>query len=265
MKASKKQGLGARFGLASETPKHRTVATIDGEVGAGKTYFGFTGPAPVVSFNIDQGTEGVVEQFRKDGKEIYEETYVWIPGDPDDVDEEKTADLQELAIELRNKFEKDFAYAIANGARTLVVDTESRFWQMYRYAEFGSPKGDNPRDFDEVNQRFEAFINKAKAADVNLLLMRSMKDKWGMNGKPNPKTGKKSFGKSGREVWGYEHLPGLVFMELTFVYDEDEKEYKIKIGKCRHNVSMQFDTIPRCSFAELGTLLIEGSTEDQWQ
>jgi hypothetical protein len=270
--AKTRSGLASHFSLASEDVRHRTVASLEGEVGTGKTYFGLTGPAPIVTFNIDQGLEGVVEQFRKEGKEIYEEKYLWIPGDPED-EEDSSGDLQDLAKEIRGKFEKDVAYALKNGARTLLVDTESRFWQVFRYAEFGSPKGDNPRDFDELNQRFESWINKVKASDANLFLVRSMKDKWGAFGPVNKKTGKKGFGKSGREVWGYEHLAGMMFMELAFEHITDPKHpaydeafpYQIRFGKCRHNADLQFTYTPRCSFGELGELLVEGSSREDWE
>lgn len=268
-----KNKLGSRFSLARDTHALRMVATLEGEVGTGKTHFALTGPSPIFVANIDAGMEGVVEQFRKEGKEIYDEKYVWIPGDPNEVEDEKEQkDLQDLAKEIRDQFEKDITYAMNNGARTLVVDTESRFWQVYRYAEFGSPNGDNPRDFDALNQRFESFIHRAKATDVNLFLIRSMKDKWGAYGPPNKSTGKKSFAKGGREVWGYEHLPGMVYHELTF-FRMDEKDpdfdaefpYQIKFGKMRGNTELQFTTTPRCSFAEVGTLIYPETSVEDWE
>lgn len=260
------QGLASRFTLASDRVKHRTIASIEGEVGTGKTYFTLTAPGPVLIQNIDKGTEGVVEQFRQQGKEIYEEKYLWEPGDVDEAEGNVKAEeqLKEEAIEVRNKWERDAFYAMDNGVRTLTMDNESRIWQVYRYAEFGGPNSGDMKDYDKLNQRFEALINRAKERDVNLFLIRAMKDRWGMFGSVNPKTGKKSFAKSGREVWGYEHLPGVVFTELTFLYNPDTKEYSIKVGKCRHNENLQFDTVPRCSFPELGTLMIEGSNEEDW-
>lgn len=262
--------LAKRFNPASGEKKHRTIATIEGEVGTGKTYFCLTAPGPILVQDIDQGTEGVIEKFVEEGKEIYHEQYVWNPGEPDeDTDNLKEeAELKEAAIEIRNKFEKDLFYAIDNGVRSSIIDTESRIWQVYRYAEFGGPNGEQ-RDYDKLNLRFEAIIHKAKERDVNLFLIRSMKDRWGMYGKPKA-DGRKSFAKSGREVWGYEHLSGCVFIELTFIHDaEDEAApYKIKVGKCRHNKDLQFSTQDlgkdRFTFPQFGTLLIDGSSEEDW-
>ena len=67
-----KNKLSNRFELASEEYNYRTICSIDGEVGTGKTYFGLTGPAPILVQNIDKGLEFVVEEFIKDGKEIYD-------------------------------------------------------------------------------------------------------------------------------------------------------------------------------------------------
>ena len=265
--------LAARYMLARDTLIHRTIAAVEGEVGVGKTFFGCTGPAPVLIQNIDKGTEGVVEKFRQDGKEIYEEVYDWNPGDIDDEGDGKDEDaLKELAIEIRNKWEKDALYFIDNGGRTLLQDNESRIWQVYRYAGFGGPNSGDMRDYDKLNLRFENIINKAKEANVNLLMTRAMKDRWGMYGKPN-REGKKTFAKSGREVWGYEHLSGAVLIELRFArrtkVEQDEAEdgmgeYVIEIGKCRQNTDLQFTTIPRCSFPELGTLIYPDSEESDW-
>ena len=263
MAKTSKSGLGSRFTSASGERKFRTIATLDGEVGTGKTYFGLTARGPILSQNIDQGTEGVIEQFVEQGKEIYDERYVWRPGELDE------KDLQDAAIEIRDKWEVDFRYAIDNGIGTVMWDTESRIWQVYRYAEFGDPNAGDIKNYDRLNQRFEANINLAKERDINLFLIRSMKDHWGMVGPVSQKTGKKGFGKAGREVWGYEHLPGIVFMELSFNYDPKDEEtygtaYTIRIGKCRHNVDLQFTTQMRQTFPELGTLLIDGSSEEDW-
>jgi hypothetical protein len=272
---AKSKGLGARFELARDEYINRTIASVEGEVGTGKTYFGCTGPAPILIQNIDKGTEGVVEQFRKDGKEIYEVEYEWNPAETEEEgggDVKEEAELKDAAIEIRDKWEKDYLYAINNGVRTCVMDNESRIWQVYRYAAFGGPNSGDMRDYDKLNLRFEALIAAAKKCEINLLMMRAMKDRWGMYGKPNAQ-GKKSFAKSGREVWGYEHLAGVVLTELTFVHrtkeEQDEAEdgmgeFVIKIGKCRQNTDLQFSLQPRMSLPELGTLIFPDTTEEDW-
>lgn len=281
------KALAKRFGLANEEITPRIIAYGDGEVGTGKTYFGLTLPDPLVVFNIDNGLEGVVEQFRQEGREIYEEKYSWVPRDkdPDEAEGKEAKDLQDLAKEVRGKFEKDIFYAMKNGARSLFVDNESRMWQAYRYAEFGSPNAGNPKDYDELNGRFESFIHKVKSSNdpVNLYLARSMKDMWGNFGKVNAQTGQKGFGKGGREAWGYEHLPGMMGLELTFLqlpknnklreeleeeWGEDSCEYVIRIGKNRYNNAVNklaFTYMPRCTFPELAMMLYPESERSDWE
>lgn len=261
MAKSKSNELSSRFTLADNDLKKRTVASVEGEVGTGKTHFCLTARGPHLVQNIDLGTEGVVEKFIDDGKTIYDEKYVWLPGE----EEDPTA-LKEAAIEVRDKWEKDFRYAIDNGIGTVIWDTESRIWQVYRYAAWGGPNGDDIRDYDALNMRFEANIARAKQCEVNLFLIRSLKDKWGMVAKGN---GGKGFGKGGREVWGYEHLPSMMFMELSFRHDPKDEEtygdpYTIAIGKCRHNKNLSFTVQPRMTFPELGTLMDENSKEEDW-
>ena len=272
--------LAERFTLARDRYMHRMIASVEGEVGTGKTHFGLTGPAPILVQSIDKGTEGTIEKFRNGelaSKEIYEESYDWEAAGiivdeedvlPDDAEEKVRVEglIQEQAIEIRNKWEKDLFYAIDNGIRTVMGDTESRIWQVYRYAEFGGPNADNVRDYDKLNGRFERIVNRCKAADVNLFLVRSTKDKWGVfNGK---------FGKKGREVWGYDHLPGCMNEEFTFIHRTDKEqeeagdglgEYVIRIGKCRINPALQFTLLPRCTFTEMGMELVPGSEEGDWQ
>ena len=276
---AKKAGnkLGERFELAQDNPVPRFIGSIDGEVGTGKTYFACTAPAPIFYGNLDLGLNGVVEQFIKDGKEIYVPDgggYEWSGGDVEDDDDDGDHNLQEAAQAVRAQWEKDAYYAIKNGARTLVVDTESRFWQVYRYAEFGAPNADNQPDYDVLNQRFEKIINVCKKKNINLIMLRSMKDDWGMHGKSKKTPGKASFGRGGRKVWGYSHLVDAMEVELTLVHRtpkqvaEDEEalgEYVMRFGKCRFNVSLQFTTHTRGDFADVGTLMLPDTSREDWQ
>ena len=208
----------------------------------------------------------MVDKFPE--KEIYEHVIEWSPGETDDEGE-----IQRHAIELRDGFIANITAAIAGGARTLIVDTESRLWQIYRYAEFGGPNSGSIKDYDTLNQRFEDFINKVKGAEgVNLFLIRSMKNKWGQTGEVSRNTGKRSMRVEGREVWGYEHLPSIVMTELFFRLNEEadidpedpNSRYVIDIGKCRHDLSLQHTTVPRMEFARLGQMFLPGTKKKDW-
>lgn len=263
-----KSGLASSFERVGVEKHYRTIASVTGEVGSGKTHFCLTAPDPIVVFNVDRGLEGVVEKEEFDGKEIYQHIIDWSPGGLDE------SEYEARAIEVRNDFLSKFREAITAGARTIVVDTESRLWQIYRYAAFGGPNSGSIKDYDRLNQEFEDFINIAKGATVNLFLVRSMKNKWGQTGAVSQNTGKRSMAVSGREVWGYEHLPSVVMTELYFRLDEtvpvdDTNEdpnyrYVIDFGKCRHNLAIQHTTVPRMDFGNLGRLMIPKSKAKDW-
>jgi hypothetical protein len=263
------QGLAGRFTLAPDQRRYRTILRICGERGTGKTRLGLTGPDPVVIFSFDRGTEGVVEEFREAGKLVYDQEYIWDPGA---LDQEDPQALQAAAIAVRDRFEADYAYALEQGARMLVIDKESDLWQLYRYAEFGGPS-EAPKDYQKLNNRYIAMINKAKMyPTANLLLIQAMKDEWGTTKRQNRQgqtveTPKQT---GGRIPWGFDRLDELVFGELVCRRDGGEFFFDFKapwdssFGKCRQSAALCGDSVPAMTFLELGTLLVPGSTEEDW-
>ena len=53
-----------------ETPR-RLIASLEGREKVGKTHFALTAPPPILFFNIDIGTEGVVGKFQEAGKKVF--------------------------------------------------------------------------------------------------------------------------------------------------------------------------------------------------
>lgn len=255
-----KPTLESEFEQVGKDKHYRTIAAVSGEVGVGKTHLALTAPGPIVVFNIDRGLEGVVEQDEFADKDIYQHLINWSPGETDDDNE-----LQSSAIQLKNLFKEKLKAAIRAGARTIVVDTGSRLWEIYRYAQFGAPNGQT-RDYAKVNQEFEAFINIVKDSTANLFILQSMKNHWNMKGD--------NWHVDGREIWGYEHLPSAVMVELFIHLDkkvpvdptnEDPNyRYVMEVGKCRQNLRLQDTTIPRMEFAQLGRMLVPGTKSKDW-
>jgi hypothetical protein len=255
-----KTSLSSEFESVGKKKHYRTIAAVSGEVGSGKTHLALTAPDPIVVFNIDRGLEAVADQPDFNDKEIYQHLITWSPGETDDDDE-----LQSSAIRLKNEFKSKLRSAVAGGARTLVVDTGSRLWEIYRYAQFGAPNGQT-RDYVKLNQEFEDFINVVKDSTANLFILQSMKNHWNMKGE--------NWHVDGREIWGYEHLPSAVMLELFIHLDkkvavdpnnEDPNyRYVMEVGKCRHNLRLQDTTIPRMEFPQLGRLLVPGTKSKDW-
>lgn len=238
----------------------RTIWLASGEVGTGKTRFGLTGPQPVFVQSLDKGLEGVVEDLAAD-KEVYFKEYDWAPVEGEEFS-------QQQAIELREAILTDFNHALQH-ARTIIWDKESDIREVFQYAEFGSPMGNNIKDYAKLNQRYFNLINHVKSVpNVNFGLIQAMKDEWvvGDSGKVDQNTGqkKKSFNKSGRRIRsGYDRLDELVMLELHF--RREAGEFFIDIGKCRQNAQLMDQTIPAMAFSEFGQLLLPNTSAEDWQ
>lgn len=248
--------------LQAET-LYRTIARSSGEVGSGKTRFWLTAPKPLYMQSLDKGLEGTVNQLMAEGlldaSDIHIAEYDWHPGSEDF--------SQEYAENLRDRLINDYHVALDLG-RTVVWDKESDIWELFRYAAFGKPN-EAPKDYAKLNQRYLALINKAKGYDVSLGLIQSMKDAWGSA--INPQTGKKQPVKLGYRVpWGFDRLDEAVFLELHHrrekAADGGASDFIIEVGKSRQNTAIQDQSFPGgLTFPQFGTLLLEGSTEEDWR
>jgi hypothetical protein len=235
--------------------KQRLIGLSIGEPGSRKTSFWLEAPGPIVVFSLDQGMEGVVDRVLRDSpdKEIYVKEYEWMP----------TQDTsQEEAIELRDRLTDDFEHAIQI-ARTVVWDKEGDIWEMFRYAEFGSPN-DAPRNYPALNQRYRRLINMPKATDVNFGVIEGMKDEWGS--KVNQKTGAQGAASTGRRIRaGFGELDGLVHLVLTHA-GVSPSDWSLSVGKARgpggHEVAGQ--TFSNLTFQELAMQIFPDSDEGDW-
>ena len=121
--------------------------------------------------SLDKGLEGTLDQLIRNGdvaaEDIQVADYDWHPGSEDF--------SQDYAIELRERVIADYFFALKAEARAVVWDKESDIWQLFRYAEFGAPT-DAPKDYQKLNQRYMAIINKSKEYDVSLGLVQSLSD-----------------------------------------------------------------------------------------
>ena len=66
------------IGYSPEEAAQRLVAVYAGEAGCGKTHSSLTAPGPIAFFDVDHGTEGVIQKFM-DKKEIVVIPISWGP------------------------------------------------------------------------------------------------------------------------------------------------------------------------------------------
>lgn len=250
------QTLDSRFSKAPSIVKARLIGLSAGEVGSGKSSFWLSAPGPIVVFSLDQGLEGVVEEFQQD-KEIFVQEYEWLPT-------EETS--QEEAIQLRDQFTEDFEFALTR-ARTIVIDKETQLWELFRYAEFGAPN-DAPRNYPALNQRYRRLLNMPKGSDANFGIIQSMKDRWVTKNKSDG-TGTKGFNTGERVPQGFGEADEIVHM--TLMHQRINGEFSYTVGKSRgpgsREVQDQTFTVldPKTAFTELAMMVYPETSEDDWQ
>lgn len=246
----------ARYQKADGSARQRIIGLSDGEPGSRKTSFWLEAPGPIVIISLDLGLEGVVERYHKD-KEIYVAEYSWAPNPDDDM-----GLTQEAAVELRDKITGDFEHAIQN-ARTVLIDKETDLWELFRYAEFGSPN-DAPRNYPALNQRYRRLINMPKSTDINFGCIEGMKDEW--VSKTNKKTGAQGAVASGNRIRaGFGELAGLVHVELHHS-GVNEETWDINVGKARGpgGFAIAGNSVGNLTFPEFAMLVFPDSDESDW-
>lgn len=237
------------FKRAATTAVPRIIGSLVGPPGSGKTHFGLTAPGPIVLFSLDFGTEGTVDQQVFEGKDIRVVPYEWVI-DPDKSDTE----LREEAQVLRNKFKEEYFIACEH-ARTVIVDKETELWNLVRYAEFGSPKADVPRDFDKANQYMRMLINYPKKFTTNALFIEDTKEEWAAATR-----------KSGDvKRAGFRELEGLVNVDLWTTRLGGGK-FSTHVGKAKGPgaTDVHEKDFENLDFATLGMLLFPDTDEDDW-
>ena len=235
-----------RFPLAPSQALPRIIASSWGSEGTGKSWFWLTAPPPVVVLSLDQGTEGVVEEFRQACKDIRVVNYDWAPS----AEESFT---QEQAIRLRRQFIDDYQAACAC-ARTVVWDKETDVWNLFRYAEFGAPKADVPKDFDKVNTLMRKYLQLPKKLTINFGAIQSCKDEWVSQSK-----------KSGARVRaGFSETPGLLHIDLF--HERINGRFFTTIGKVRgpHAQSLTDQQFENLDIPTLGMMLFPNADEAIW-
>ena len=253
MPSPKKATNWGNFELVSEDMPHRLIWRSFGPEKSGKNHFGLTAPGPVAIQSFDIGLEGVVEKFRKEGKEVRRTEYEF----------DKNDCSQEAAIELRDRFIEDFETAL-KVARTIQWDTETELWEVWRYAEFGEAS-DAPKNYVALNAKYRDLIQRAYNADVNLQLIQKVKEKWGTVKKINRQgqSVDSPYPTGEMEPTGFKELGYLVQANLRHSWSKEEG-FVVHVLNCRQNMEIAGESYPALSFPEMGQLVFPDSSESEW-
>ena len=247
----------ARFERASPDIKPRIVASSYGEVGTGKTHFWLGAPAPIVVQTLDQGLEGVVEQYAKE-KDIYLANY--------DLGATIGASFTHAAaVEARDKFIEDFETAIQS-ARTIVWDRETDVFDLFYFAEFGTDDAfgaAGAKDWDKLKGKLRRMIAMAKASDINFGLIQGMRNEW--VAKANKNTGAKAAAQSGNRIRkGMDDIEALVHIDLLHTRQNGEFSIEVKKSRGPGGTDVQDQTFEGLSFTDFALLVFPDTSEKDW-
>lgn len=264
----------AHYAQASAEPKPRIIAKIAGEIGSGKTDFALGAPDPIVVHTFDQGTEGVVENYVKQGKRIYLAQY--------DLGVEVGQEItHEMVVKVRDEFIANFERDI-RVARTVIIDRESDLWGYHVFAETGTDDkfaAAKPKEWPKIKAKLRRLTSMAKAADLNLIYIQGMRNEWGKS--INKNTGNEtSTPTGGRLPDGMEEVEADVHINMLMhrvdVRDEPSRFF-IRVGKSRGpgSRSVQGQTFeyvkpneetgdPGWGFKDFAQLVFPDSTEADW-
>jgi len=241
------------FKPVNDAVPFRLIWRSYGQEKVGKNHFGLTAPGPIAIQSFDIGLEGVVEKFRHPPlgpKEIVFTEYEF----------DKTDDSQEAAQVICTRFVEDYELALQK-ARTVVWDTESEVWELFRFAEFGmNEQGvstDRPARYVKLNSRYRDLIQLAYDAGVNLQLIQKVKERWKENAKGSPVP-------SGNfEPTGFKEAGYIVQVNLKHTW-EKERGFIIDVVNCRQNMGIAGDQFENLNFPELAQLVFPESQETDW-
>lgn len=208
---------------AKEIPK-RLIGSVSGHEKTGKTHFALTAPPPILFFNVDIGTEGVVEKFQLGTKEIAaKQVFVY------DVRFSKTAGIQAQAdyatlwADLKLKLAK--AWSLSEG--TVIMDTASEAHELSRLAAFGKLTQVMPHHYGPVNAEWRELIRLAYDSPMNTILIHKLRPKYINDQRTNQ-----------YEVKGFGETGYLVQANLETLREDQEgtmPKWGLRINDCRQN------------------------------
>ena len=204
-----------------ETPR-RIVASIAGKTGTGKSHFSLTGEEPIIYYNIDIGTEGVVNKFQDEGKLIF--LYdVRVP-------KESTKDVwSRMWADIKVRIRK--TYEMKTG--TVIFDTASELYELARLAHFGRLTEVKPSDYAVVNNDWREVLRTAYDAPISTVFIHKVKNVWRMM---TSSSGRSSLTKTEElELSGFSEMEYMVQVALTAdcIYEDGTPIFSVSLTKCR--------------------------------
>lgn len=218
----------------------------------GKTFWAFTAPGPIAVIASDTGTENVVRQMQRAGKEIELYRYQVPPSG------EQVSVYDREWVKLENAYQA----VLKSDYRTLITDTATEVWEMMRLARFGKLTQVMPHHYGPVNAEFKELVKSVCAKPgLNSIWIHQLKKEYKQ-------------GKEGKDAWtggweraGFSGMPYLVDAVIEHYIDLDDRSFGVRILDSRYRTAEVLGeelTGGLCSFPMLATLLKPEVDEGEW-
>lgn len=244
------------FGTTESIIKPRLIMSVEGHEKRGKTHFACTAPGPTAYFNLDVGSEGVIEKFGD--KIIPYPMYLPISADT-------TEDLKKEAREIWDNFTKAYnRVQQMKYIRTVIVDTASELWELVRIAWYGKTTQVMPYQYTPLNAEFKKLVNSALTGDKNVIFLHRLKPVY-INDKRT-----KEYERAGWGEMGYKVQVSCKVGRTDAYEDDDGKEVPVSfhanVRECRQKPEMngQWFEGDMCNFPMVAAMIMPDIDPEYW-
>lgn len=256
-------------------PKYRLIISSRAKEKHGKTHFSLGMPDPIAYISYDMGDEGMIEKFANEGKTIYRcelpKPVFRKPISGEDMKKREEAETKSKLAQYEAHWLKGrdaFESAVGNSQiRSIVVDTNSEFYESIRLARLGKLTQVMPQHYGPVKEEFRSVMQLAKyRKDINVIFIHKMKKEYKENSKGDSNwTGK-------WEMQGFDDMGYIAQVVITHLREPvpgGGVNFGIRIDDCRQNPDViglelwSYDGM--CDFANLGMVVFPESTPEDWR
>jgi hypothetical protein len=221
---------------SADPASHRLIMVYTGDPGTGKTDRALTAPDPIVLFDIDHGSEGVIERAVKAGKDITVFPVSW-------PDEAPQSDYKAIWMDTMLKFKTAVGLLKGTGG-TIIWDTFTELVELAEWAFVGRINEIMPTKHKQYQAPLRAIV-------------RTMLDDTQLNGIFIHKWGL-VFNKTNEyEIKGYKDMMYQVQAVVQLTLDERNGQRGQKMIKCRQNGGLQGKALPAGPFSLVSAMVWE--------
>lgn len=240
---------------AGNTPVPRLIISVTGREKHGKTHFALTAPGPIAYFDLDIGTEGVVEKFVGNGKQVYHKDYDYHI--LKDIRSKGPVDPTPY-VEMWEQMKADFVEILGSKVRSVIFDTATEIWELLRMSRFGKLTQVMPHQYGPVNAEYRGLLRLAYMSNKNLILLHKMKAEY-VNDK---RTG--AYERAGFSDTGF--MVQVNVRAWRRLNDDQQLVFGLTVDDCRQNAEMAGMELesPMCDFPTLASM-VTNTDQDEWK